>query len=182
MENDALQVAGIIVGLVGGVVGTTLGILNYLDARRAAKPRLRIRMGLAHILPGNLLLKTPKAELGQTATIEVANTGLIPVRLSLLGCADKLPGGESIAFPKPISIHGKVPPCALEPGDRIIVGISTRQLLEHQEKARLPRGYVTTEIGDYFRQSRRDARAFRWMLDDLAAEIKRSQEPNSQVS
>ena len=75
-----LQVIGIIVGVVSGVSGLVLGILNYRHQRDTTRPRLVVRPAV--IGPG-----TPEANQapGGRGIMEIRNVGHVPVVGSTIG-------------------------------------------------------------------------------------------------
>jgi hypothetical protein len=153
-----LQTISIIVGVVSGVSGLLLGILNYLEQRYRTRPRVRVRPCVVSVVDR----QSQTAEHGVGA-IEVSNIGSVPVIGSTVGFRAKYRGGKEILIVTPIPLNGVLWTAELKPGN---VSILRMKLEELPSPDALGCACATTLVGDIFLCSRGDMKKFR---DDLAS-------------
>jgi len=145
----ALEAIAIIVGVVSGVSGLVLGILNYLHQRDTARPRVRVYPwvrqddGSPACEPSGIMI--------------IKNVGHVPVIGSTMGFLRTRVSTKDITF------------C----GSQLVHGVDWTQELKPQhvtvlqfELGALPEGpglgppFAKTKVGDIFKASRRQMRKF----------------------
>lgn len=87
-----LQSVGIIVGVLTGIAGLVLGIINYVDSRRAKQPRLFVALAVG-------VTTGPAGQQLVHMTVTGVNTGLRTVRVEEGGAL--LPDGRKMVFWSP---------------------------------------------------------------------------------
>jgi hypothetical protein len=143
---STLQAIAIIVGLVSGVSGLVLGILNYLHQRDTTCPRLVVRPYVFRD-PG------PKAQ--NVGYIEVCNVGQVPVVGVLAGFRDKT-GKHVIAVEENLRNDDSWPRL-IEPQHAALLRFNLDDLPKGNEPGR---AFAQTVVGDTFKASRRNMRKF----------------------
>lgn len=156
---SVLEAIAIIVGVVTGVSGLVLGILNHKHHRDTTRPRLIVRPRIL-----TLVDRDTKETEKNVGVIEVCNVGHVPVIGSTVGFKAKRKGekGYIIVAPKPI--NGEQWPGELKPGHVVML----RMLLDSLPNAgQLGSAFATTIVGDTFVASKRDTRIFEENLRDM---------------
>jgi len=172
-----LATIAVIVGVVSGVVGVTLGIVNCVDQRRTKRPHLVVRPSVS-----DLVHPSGQVEKG-VAMMEISNVGQIPVVGSSIGFEPRwqwvyriirfLPQrmrasvGRFIGerqqslgqfIPMPIPMNGVTwTGHQLGPQQCSMLRFDLDGL---PEARKLGRAYATTAVGDKFKANRRDMRVF----------------------
>jgi hypothetical protein len=155
-----LQAISIIVGVVSGISGLVLGILNYLAQRDSTRPRLRVRPRLISLIDR----ETKKTE-SNVAVMEVCNIGNVAVVGSSIGFLAKRKGEKGHLVVSPNSINGQGWPGKLPPGRAAILRMNLGRVSDPYE---LGRAFASTLVGDNFLSSRADLRKFAKELAELA--------------
>lgn len=154
-----LEATAIIVGVVSGVSGLLLGILNYLEQRNITRPKLRVRPRVI-----SLIDREEKKTENNVGVMEVSNIGSVPVIGSTIGFLAKRKGEKGILVVSPQSINDKPLTGELKPGHVTVLRMSLENVPDPNE---LGRAYVATIVGDVFRCSRRDMKEFRDALTKM---------------
>ncbi len=173
---STLQTIGIIVGVVSGVSGVVLGIVNYWERRVSTRPRIVVRPCFRCLIEE----KDGKPDAAYVALMEIRNVGQVPVVGSAFGFLSaqslarflprgmrkgklaRLLRGQNLAYGatflehkplhKGLEWRREVPPqhsavLRFEPG---VVPLGKK----------IGRAYAETIVGDVFKASRRDMRIF----------------------
>ena len=161
-----LEAIAVIVGVVSGVSGLVLGILNYLHQRDTSRPRLVVRPGVWNL--ADCQRKRIEKDIG---VMEVRNVGQVPVIGSIIG----FDGGDKrfvIASPEPLSD-------VRWPGELKPQHVATLRfkLEDLPDTSKLGRAVAATAVGDMFKASRRDMRAFAKQRE--AARLTRNAQPTA---
>jgi hypothetical protein len=158
-----LQAISIVVGVVSGISGLVLGILNYLAQRDSIRPRLRVRPRLISLI--NRETKTTENDI---TVMEVCNVGNVAVVGSSIGFLPKRKGEKGYVVVSPDSVNGQAWPGELLPGRSIVLRM---KLVSVSDPNELGRAFANTLVGDTFLSSRADLRKF---VQDLASvEVKK---------
>jgi hypothetical protein len=155
-----LETISIIVGVVSGVSGLVLGILNYRDQRDRTRPKLRVRPCLLSLIERNS--KTVEHNL---VVMEVCNVGNVAVMGSSIGFKPKRKGGKGHLIVSPESIGGERWPGELLPGRAAFLRMKLGKVSNPSNE--LGPAFASTIVGDTFLCEPKDMRTF---LDDLACE------------
>lgn len=147
-----IQAIAIIVGVVSGVSGLVLGILNYLHQRDTSRPRIVVRPRMWNLYDSN----TGRTIAQNAGVMEVCNVGQIPVAGSVIGFTLRRRKGV-IFIPKPESLGGVEWRQELKPQHIAMLRFNADELPDARE---LGRAFFTTSVGDRFKASRRDMRRF----------------------
>ncbi len=184
---NILQPIAIIVGVVSGVSGFVLGVLNYIHQQNTTRPQIVVRPRVYY---------ANRAATGRTiaenlVVLEICNKGLLPVTGSTIGFLPK-PGVIGFLFRCPIIKlvvrHGKIGVfmkslhkrwqggVTIFPEPKPVGGRTWMSKLEPQERAimqiGLPdtdkpgRAFATTIVGETFKASRRDMWIFAKQLKE----------------
>jgi hypothetical protein len=151
LRMGILQSIAIIVGVVTGVSGLVLGILNCLHQWRTARPRVVVRPRVWNVYD---------EATGQTSAdvgiMEISNIGQMPVAGSIIGFMFR--GRKGCFFiPKPESIGGAEWRQELKPQHCAMLRFKLRG---PPGDHKLGRAFFRTIVGDTFKASRRDMREF----------------------
>lgn len=169
---DVVQAIGILVGVVTGVSGLVLGILNYLHHRDTARPRLMVRPRV-----WNVVDRSTKEVEKNVGVMEVCNVGLLPVIGSTVGFLPKRKGGKGLLIVSSDSLNGVDWPGELKPGNVAMLRMRLDDLNAHE----IGRAYASTIVGDTFTATRAEMRKFAEKLRDLSANGKRDQQHQEEV-
>ena len=156
-----LQAISIIVGVVSGISGLVLGILNYLAQRDSSRPRLQVRPRLI-----SLIDRETKTTEHNITVMEVCNVGNVAVVGSSIGFLPKRKGEKGHVIVSPHSISGQAWPGELLPGRAAVLRMKMISVSDPNE---LGRAFASTLVGDTFRSSRADVRKFVQDLADVEA-------------
>jgi hypothetical protein len=151
-----LEQAGILTGVIAGVGGLALGVLNWFQQRSESRPRLRVRFSIMTMIdrthgPGG------QVEHG-VGVVEVANVGRLPVVASLVGVKTGGPTGALVV--SPTSFGGEGLPTEIAPGHVCHLRCNVDSLQDAARTRKLKRAYVKSAVGDIFHGSRKEARQF----------------------
>jgi len=141
-----LETIAVIVGVVSGVSGLVLGILNYLHQRDTSRPRLVVR------------LHAPSAhDLRMDAVVQVCNVGRVPVVLDGTIWFQRTRRQEKDPFCLTNEVITNIEkwPYKFKPQDAVWLQFNPDGLPNE-----LGRAFVKTVVGDKFKASRRDMREF----------------------
>ncbi|MCX5643269.1 MAG: hypothetical protein NTZ17_01080 [Phycisphaerae bacterium] len=146
-----LQTIGIIVGVVSGVSGLVLGILNYLHQRDTTRPRIvvRPRVGEVHHSQTGWEKNVP--------FMEVCNVGQVPVIGATIGFLGRRGDDKPTIISKLKCITDVEWPGELKPQHVAVLRFDLDNL---PEACKLGRAFAMTIVGDEFKASRRDMRIF----------------------
>ncbi len=154
---STLQAIGIMVGVVSGVSGLVLGILNYVHQRDTSRPRLVVRLYDISCLRGSHIPQQEK----NVAIVSICNVGQVPVTVR-----------GTIEFLRKRRQEKNVPQFILTPFNGVkwwdeelkpqhaATGRFDFSPEELPEGRRLGRACVQSIVGDKFKASRRDTRVF----------------------
>jgi hypothetical protein len=151
MQMNILQTIVIIVGLLSGMSGLVLGVLNYWHQRDTTRPRILVRPGIGHYLVEKEDKTLAKQE--PMGIVEVCNIGRVPVVGGDIGIKEWHRGRWSDSTFNYKSINGVEWPGELKPGYVAILEFDFRCL-----RGKLKTVFARTMIGDTFKASRRDMR------------------------
>lgn len=157
-----LETLAIIVGVVSGVSGLVLGILNYLHQRDTTRPRLRVRPRILTLVDRET--KTSEKNVG---AIEVCNVGNVPVIGSTVGFLGKRKKDKGYLIITPEAINGLDWLQGLQPGQMVLLRMRLGELPKAEQ---LGRAFASTIVGDSFTCSRRDMRKFQEQLAQVQRE------------
>lgn len=157
---DIVQAIGILVGVVSGVSGLVLGILNYLHHRDTARPRLLVRPRV-----WNVVDRSTREIEKNVGVMEVCNVGLLPVIGSTVGFLPKRKSGKEFLIVSPDSLNGVGWPGELKPGNVAML----RMKLDGLDSTELGRAFASTIVGDTFTASRAEMRTFASKLRKVPA-------------
>jgi hypothetical protein len=150
-----LQAIAIIVGVVSGVSGLVLGILNYLHQRDTSRPRITVRLYHASDV---LRSETPQQK-ENVVFVEVCNVGHVPVMMNRnIGFLPKRGQKRLLMFAaepfSDVTWPGELKPqhAAMLSFDFGPGGLP--------EGSKLGRACAMSDIGDVFKASRREMRRF----------------------
>jgi hypothetical protein len=174
---STLQAIGIIVGVVSGVSGVVLGIVNYWERRVSTRPRIVVRPRV-----WNLVDQHTKQIEKNVAIMEIRNVGQVPVIGSTIGFLPRWEWVRAITrfFPKrarssvakfmrgreqskggiiptPEPLNGLAWTVEVRPQHVAMLRFSLEGL---PDTDKLGRAFASTIVGDTFTASRRDMRAF----------------------
>ena len=166
-----LDQAGILVGVVAGVGGLVLGILNTAHQWRESTPRLRVRPFVRHLVTryGGPTIKSDVER--NVAGMELSNIGRIPIRGSILGFKGRSKKNAIVVTPTPID--EKPWPGVIEPGESRMIRLDLISAAESVLDQQMTHAIMTSQVGDTFRSSRRDMRRF-------VTELRRAREPDEE--
>jgi len=174
-----LQPIAIIVGVVSGVSGLVLGILNYWHQRVSARPRLVVRPFVCI-----LGVDVEKGGLKKAAVVEICNIGHIPVVGSTFGflpawravdtvtthLPSRIRRGKLVQSlqerlsPYSVTFHQQEPLYTDAAWQRELppqhVAMLRVDLRAFPEELKIGRAFATTIVGDTFKARRRDMRKF----------------------
>jgi hypothetical protein len=158
-----LESVAIIVGVVSGVSGLVLGILNYLHQRDASRPRLAVQLYVQEQSFGG-----PKID----GLVGVCNVGSVPVMIDGIVFFQRTRGHEEnlYIFPEEVFRDNSKWPGELKPQDVAYLRFSADKLPEGRKLGRV---FIETMVGDRFKTSRRDMRRFVKQLE--AARLRQPQ-------
>lgn len=166
---ETLQAIGIMVGVVSGIAGLVLGILNQVHQRDTTRPRLRVRPKVMHIVD-----RTP--EIGgdvsekNVGVMEVCNVGHVPVIGSTIGFLPRQKGKKGLLVVSPQPLSGSGWPGEIQPGHMIMLRMNLDGVVKPIENDEVGPAYVASIVGDTFRASRKDMRSFKADLQRVASE------------
>ena len=170
---SSLQTIAILVGVVSGVSGLVLGILNYLHQRDTTRPRVVVRPCVWSIRDSDTKLWK------NVGVMEFRNVGCVPVIGEYFGFPLRR-GREGAISVTPESINGSEWAAELKPQHVAMMRFKLEGLGNPDV---VGRAFAVTIVGDRFKASRRDMRNFvrQWKVDRLrepppAAPCKSSQE------
>jgi len=149
---STLQAIAIIVGVVSGVSGLVLGILNYLHQRDTSRPRIVVRARV-----WNLLDRDTKQIEKNVGTMEICNVGQVPVIGSTIGFLRRRGQEKGLLIVATESINGVKWTDELKPQHVAMLRFKLEGLPDGDK---LGRAFASTIIGDTFKASRRDMRKF----------------------
>jgi hypothetical protein len=149
---STLQSIAIIVGVVSGVSGVVLGIVNYWERRVSTRPRIVVRPTVVGSVPFKGF-----EHLTGSVIVHVSNVGQVPVIGAGIGfLRGRGPDFEFLFF-ETRSYSDDKWPGELKPQHTAIVGF---HLGEDLQRPKLRRLYAQTVVGDVFKASRRAMRRF----------------------
>ncbi len=149
---STLQTIGIIVGVVSGVSGVVLGIVNYWERRVSTRPRIVVRPGVWGVFDDET-----KQTKGNVGIMEVRNVGQVPVIGSTIGFLRRRGQEKGVVNLAPKSINGVKWTDELKPQHVVLLHFKLEGL---PDADKLGCAFVKTIIGDTFKASRRDMRKF----------------------
>jgi len=164
-----LEAIAIVVGVVSGVSGSVLGVLNFIHQRDTAQAKLRVRPAVWSIID-----RDEGTVEDNVAVVEVANIGHVPVITSTVGFRkpDKNRPGALLVSPNPI--NDEQWPGKLQPSHVVVLRTKIETLPNLDEVGPM---YVKTILGDIFTCRRRDMRKF---AQDLASARKNSNQQQAE--
>lgn len=175
---DLLQTLGILVGVVSGIAGLVLGILNYLHQRDTSRPRLRVRPRIMHLVDRDPNVGRDMTE-KNVGVMEICNVGNVPVIGGNIGFLPKRKQEMGFLIVAPESLSGERWPCQIQPGQMIMLRMKLDNLVEPSNIGELGQAFVSTAVGDSFHASRRDMKRFRESLNSAASDLlKQSEDSN----
>ncbi len=141
-----LEAIAVIVGVVSGISGLVLGILNYWHQRDTTRPRLVIRLAPARI----------QEESTNAGIVQICNVGHVPVRIMRLIGLLPTPGHKGPLFVSAVPADGGklTEDIELKPQNATILRF------EMPEGHQIGRVLVQSIVGDNFKISRREMRKF----------------------
>jgi hypothetical protein len=148
-QANYLQTVAIIVGVVSGVSGLVLGILNYLHQRDTSRPRIVVRPVVFGAPP----------TVDWHGIMHVGNVGHVPVVLTRLGFQSARRGGHDIVLRETTSMT-EVDNEPLEEVKPQHAALVLFKIEEVPQVTDVGCAYVQTMVGDTFKASRRDMRRF----------------------
>lgn len=150
--GSMLEAIGIIVGVVSGVAGLVLGILNHMHQRDATRPRVTVRPRVVTIIDRNA-----KAMEEHVGVMEVCNVGQVPVIGSTIGFLRGPGGDQDIFIVTPQPINGVEWAGELRPQH---VAMLRFRLDELPDGDVIGPAYARTLVGDKFTATKRDMQKF----------------------
>lgn len=148
---EALQAIAVIVGVVSGVSGLILGILNHQHQRDTTRPRIVVRPRVWHLAD-----RATKQVERNVGVMEVCNVGLLPVIGSTVGFLAKTKHEQGRIFVTPESLNGVEWTGELKPGHVAMLRVNFAEI----EPTSLGAAFAATIVGDTFTATRRDMRRF----------------------
>jgi hypothetical protein len=143
---STLQAIAIIVGVVSGVSGLALGILNYIHQRDKSRPRLAVRVQVPDP-------KYPSIQ-QKLGLIIIDNVGQVPVMMRDYLFFDpprgRKRGGFAVKVAEDDELKGE-----LKPQHKMMLTFTVDAMPKVRD---LGRAFVMTAIGDKFKATRRDMR------------------------
>jgi hypothetical protein len=158
-DLSALEQGGILVGVIAGVGGLVLGVVNTLYQVRESKPRLRVRPFVRDLVSryGNPLVRSEVER--DVVCVELSNVGKVPIRGSLVSFEGGR-GRDAIVM-APRAIDEKPWPGLIEPGESRVLGVDLHTTVEQVLGRNMKRTRMISQVGDSFRSSRSDMRRFK---------------------
>lgn len=155
-----LATIAVIVGVVSGIAGVTLGIINCVDQRRTRRPRLVVRPRLpcpvyVHIFKDSGTILQPVKDF--FAIMEVCNVGHMPVVVSHVGFLGKHRSDDELLVNTPESLNDIELPGELKPQHAAMLRFKVEDL---PDSGKLGRAVAVTVVGDIFKASGRAMREF----------------------
>lgn len=174
---SAIEQIGIVVGVVSGISGLFLGILNYRHQRSTARALLEVRPRVMHLV-GRKSPFTDKATTERNvAVMEVLNVGRIPVVGSMIGfVSSKRRDDNGIVIASPQSLEGAQWPGELAPGHKVTLRMETTSLIDLAREGKLKHAFVNTMVGDAFFAEQSYMQKFRSALLEIGDELDKSEE------
>jgi len=167
---DALQAIAIVVGVVSGISGLVLGILNYVHQRDTTRPRLRVRPRIMHIVDRDPEIGGDMGE-KNVGVMEICNVGNVPVIGNTIGFLSKRKGGTGLLVVSPSSLTGDRWPGQIQPGHLVMLRMKLNGVVERVVRRALGPAFVSSAVWDLFRASRKDMKEFREALRKAAPAI-----------
>lgn len=167
---EMLQAIGIMVGVVSGIAGLVLGILNHVHQRDTTRPRLRVRPRIMHIVDRDPDIGSDMSE-KNVGVMEICNVGNVPVIGSTIGFLSKRKGGKGLLVVSPSSLTGDRCPCQIQPGHMVMLRMKLNGVVEPVVRGEVGRAFVSSAVGDTFRASRKDMSQFRESLQSAEPAI-----------
>jgi hypothetical protein len=155
---DLLQSIASVIGVISGVAGLGLGILNFVHQRDTIRPRLRVRPKVLALLD-----RENKSVENDVGIMEVANIGRVSVIGSTVGFHRNRKGEMGLVIVSPQPVTRGAWPGELKPGEVILLRMKLVKLPKPED---LGRAFVKTMVDDVFTCSRRDMNEFRKHLAD----------------
>jgi hypothetical protein len=166
-----LEQTGLLTGVVSGIGGLALGILNTVRQQAESKPRLRVRFGIRTLVDRTHGPGGPIED--NVGIVEIANIGRVPSTPSLVGI--HVMRNKDLIVMTPDAFDGGPFPREVLPGRTCILRFDVKSMREAARGRRWKRAFVTSQVGDTFYGRRSEARKFqdellRLRLDSLSAD------------
>lgn len=167
---ELLTALGILTGVVTGVAGLVLGILNHVHLRNTTRPRVEVRARIGHIVDRNPTIGSDRSA-RNVGLLEIRNVGHIPIVGSLVGFMPPTEeSGEAIFFAAPTTVGGPEWGGTLSPGQCTMLQFKWEDLIVHMNAGILGRAYAQTAIGDNFKASPDNHKQFLLALKTASSE------------
>jgi hypothetical protein len=165
-ELTLLEQGGLLTGVVSGIGGLALGVVNTIRQQADNKPRLRVRFAINTVIDRTFGLGGPIEE--NVGLVEIANTGRVPSTPSVVGI--HATRHKHLFVVSPDAFDGGPFPRELQPGRTCLLKFNVGSLREAAQGQRWKRPFVTSQIGDTFYGRRSEARKFQGVLRRLRIE------------
>lgn len=170
LAMEVVQAIAIIVGVVSGVAGLVLGILNQIHQRDTTRPRLRVRPRVLHIVDRDPDIGRDMSE-KNVGVMEICNVGNMPVMGSTIGFKPKRKGQKGLLVVSPEPLSGDRWPSEIQPGHMVMLRMKLDAIVEPIKRREVGPAFVSSMVGDTFTASRRDMKVFRKSLLAAAPEL-----------
>jgi hypothetical protein len=162
-ELSRLQDWGIAVGVVSGVGGLAIGIMNAIHQYHYNRPHLQVRFNVRTLIDRTF---GPGGEMEEDiGVLSIVNIGLLPAVPSSVGI--RRTDGDTIYVVSPQSIGGGDFATQLDPGHARALRCILHDLMEPARNGQLRRAFVVTQAGDVFYGTRKEMRKFAAELEAL---------------
>lgn len=164
-QLSVLGQLAITAGVVFGLVGTVLGIMNTVHARRESRPRVRVRPRITIIVSRSRSRANNTVE-HDVGLMELSNTGKIPVKGAMIGFLPKKRLGflttnrQGRIVVTPDAADGGPWPRQIDPDGSCSVRFDLGSLLSGDYRKELGPAFMKSESGRIFKSRRKDLRSF----------------------
>lgn len=168
-DTGVLQQVGIAVGVVSGLGGLVLGILNTIHQRRQSVPRLRVKPMVRDLVERSHGWGERGRVEHNVGLFELANVGRVAVVGSTVGFLARSKGEQGLLVVSPPALDGGQWPRRIEPGETCCLRVKLEAPLQRDLLPGLGRAYASSATGEVFRASRRAMKDFRLALARVRA-------------